>query len=598
MLKPVSAPFSFHRLLSLYRVLVPFKRKFWQTAVLIAFQSLWTVIIVGVMSAFAASLLQRFVGSEKPSSGLVAVFFDFFHQYGFLLSAIALGLSIAIDQLIQYLVYMRVLRLSLHSTQEIRNQIFEGFLQHSMRYYDNQKKGYLLQMLIVETESCQGIMLNMFRLSLAVFYALVSVVLMIALSWKMTVLVLGLGIGSFVMLLWASHHMRRYSKLNVQTNRDLTALVEESLSHIRFIKLFNLYEKVRQSFSEHSKHRNASVIKIQSYNEGKKVFFAFAALAVVVLVGIGTVEWKWMALSSFVPFFYLMNRLNANLGAFSSFFGELASDIPHSDKIVEFLLELQKNAKSLGEFTKPVLLKNEIHFENVSLAYDQGVEVLSGLSFKIKRGEMVALVGPSGAGKTSIASLLLRLYEPSGGQILIDGIDLKKYELSFLRSRIGVIPQEPVIFNASIRENLCLGRPNCTDEEIVRAAEKAYAHSFITELPEGYGTVVGDRGTKLSQGQKQRINIAQTILKDPEILILDEATSALDSQSESLVQESFRSYLGQKTMIVIAHRLSTVRSANRILVLKNGKLEEVGSWESLMDNKASFFQMVELQSFR
>jgi subfamily B ATP-binding cassette protein MsbA len=209
----------------------------------------------------------------------------------------------------------------------------------------------------------------------------------------------------------------------------------------------------------------------------------------------------------------------------------------------------------------------------------------------------VALVGESGAGKTSLANLLVRLYDSSRGEILIDGINIKDYDLAFLRERIGIVNQESIIFNRTIRENILMGNQNASEEDMIEAAKNAYAHKFIMETSHGYDTLVGDNGLKLSGGQKQRINIAQIFLKSPDLMILDEATSALDTKSEQYIQVALEKLAKNRTCIIIAHRLSTVRKADTIIVLDKGRIAEQGRWSYLLEKKGLFYSMIQRQSF-
>jgi ABC-type multidrug transport system fused ATPase/permease subunit len=236
-------------------------------------------------------------------------------------------------------------------------------------------------------------------------------------------------------------------------------------------------------------------------------------------------------------------------------------------------------------------LKGRIEFKQVDFHYASrpDLPVLRGVSFTGEPGQRIALVGPSGAGKSTIAALVLRFYDPVGGTVLIDGKDAREYPLTALRDRMAIVPQEVLLFGGTIRENIAYGKPGATQEEIEVAARKANAHTFISQFPAGYGTVVGERGVQLSGGQRQRIAIARAVLKDPAILILDEATSALDSESERLVQDALDELMKGRTSVVIAHRLSTIRNADKILVLDKGTVAESGTHEELIANNAGLY---------
>ena len=242
-------------------------------------------------------------------------------------------------------------------------------------------------------------------------------------------------------------------------------------------------------------------------------------------------------------------------------------------------------------------LKDKIEFRNVHFTYDGSREVIDGISFEIRRGQTVALVGPSGGGKSTLSELLPRFYDPTAGEILIDGVSLRDYSQESVRAHMSVVAQDTVLFNDTIENNIGMGRRGASHEEIVEAARVANADDFIRECPEGYDTNIGDRGTKLSGGQRQRLSIARAVLKNPDILILDEATSALDTESEKLVQDALNKLLKGRTSVVIAHRLSTIHNADQIIVVDHGRIAEQGTHTELMARNGIYAKLIEMQSF-
>ena len=242
-------------------------------------------------------------------------------------------------------------------------------------------------------------------------------------------------------------------------------------------------------------------------------------------------------------------------------------------------------------------LREKIEFCDVHFAYDGRREVIDGVSFEVRRGETVALVGPSGGGKSTLSELIPRFYDPSSGEIRIDGVPLTDYTQDSLRAHMSIVAQETVLFNDTIAANLRMGKPDASEEELVAAARIANADDFIRETPEGYDTNIGDRGAKLSGGQRQRLSIARAVLKNPEILILDEATSALDTESEKLVQEALNKLLVGRTSIVIAHRLSTIQGADKIVVVAEGRIAEQGTHDELLARGGIYAHLIEMQSF-
>lgn len=245
--------------------------------------------------------------------------------------------------------------------------------------------------------------------------------------------------------------------------------------------------------------------------------------------------------------------------------------------------------------TLPTTITGDLRFNNVTFHYTEQSPILKGINFKVNEGETLAIVGPSGAGKSTIFNLIPRLYDVTGGEIKMGGHDIRDLDLHFLRQNIGVVTQETYLFNASIRDNLLYAKSDATEEELIQACKEANIHTFISNLPDGYDTEVGNRGIKLSGGEKQRLSIARVFLKDPKILILDEATSSLDSLSEGLIQEALSSLLKNKTNLVIAHRLSTIMSADKILVLEDGKEVERGTHQQLLQNDGMYKLMYDTQ---
>ena len=256
------------------------------------------------------------------------------------------------------------------------------------------------------------------------------------------------------------------------------------------------------------------------------------------------------------------------------------------------LPEVIKNAPDAKALPK---VKGDVRFNDVSFAYNENEEVLSHFSFEVKPGEMIAFVGPSGAGKSTVASLLPRFYDATNGSITIDGQDIRKVTLDSLREQVGIVPQETVLFNGSVYDNILYGRLDATREEVETAAKAANAHDFIMQLPNGYETMLGDRGMNISGGQRQRISIARAILKNPQILILDEATSALDTESERVVQEALDRLMVGRTSFVIAHRLSTIKNADKIMVLEKGQLIEQGNHDELMAMDGLYAHLYKIQ---
>ena len=307
-----------------------------------------------------------------------------------------------------------------------------------------------------------------------------------------------------------------------------------------------------------------------------------------------------MTFGSLIQFVLYSVYVGASIGGMAEMYASIQKAIGAAERILEIMDE--EPEQYIGETEKNLTkqsVKGSLSFEQVHFRYPTRDEltVLDGVDFKAQAGETIALVGPSGSGKSTIASLVLRFYEPNKGRILVDGDPISKMDLEFLRNQMAIVPQDVLLFGGTIKENIEYGKPGASLEEIKEASKKANAHIFVEGFPDGYETLVGERGIKLSGGQRQRIAIARAVLKDPRILILDEATSSLDSESERLVQEALDKLMVGRTSLVIAHRLSTIRKANRILVLDDGKITESGTHDQLIQNQNGLYKgLLELQT--
>jgi ABC-type multidrug transport system fused ATPase/permease subunit len=390
-------------------------------------------------------------------------------------------------------------------------------------------------------------------------------------------------------------------KLSKKTQSELASanvIVEETLQSINIVKAFTseLTEVLRYRKSLDKVVKVA--LKSATYRGAFISFIIFAMFGGIVAVlwyGASLVQEGSMSVGDLLSFVLYTTFIGGSIAGLGDLYGQIQKAIGASERVMEIL---QEEEEFKIEAKEKIHLQGAIQFENVKFSYPtrKDVQVLKNLNLSVGAGEKIALVGHSGAGKSTIIQLLMRFYPLGSGQIKVDDQNIESLSITGYRQNIGIVPQEIILFGGSIRENIAYGKPNASDEEIIAAAEKANAWLFIKDFPEGLDTLVGERGVKLSGGQRQRIAIARAILKDPKILILDEATSSLDAESENLVQQALDELMKNRTTIIIAHRLATIRKVDKIFVLKEGQISEQGSHQELLESEnGTYSNLVKLQ---
>lgn len=484
------------------------------------------------------------------------------------------------------------------SMRDIRLQLYSRLVRLPMTFFDKRRTGELISRITADVSQLQ----DTFSTTLAeLFRQIVTLVAGIAFllfnTPKLTVFML----GTFpVLILIAMFFGRFIRKLSKKTQDELAVanvIVEETLQSISTVKSFvgEAYESARYGKGLNSvvgvalttaKYRGAFISFI--------IFALFGGIVAVMWYGASLVAEGQMSVGELVSFVLYTTFIGGSIAGLGDIYSQLQKAIGSSERVLEIMDE--EPEAEYGETSEK--FDGKIEFTGVGFRYPTRpeVEVLKNVSFEVQSGEKVALAGHSGAGKSTIIQLLLRFYEAEKGTIQIDGRDVKDWDLKVLRSKIGIVPQEVLLFGGSIRENIAYAKPNATEAEIVQAAKKANAWQFISQFPEGLETLVGERGVKLSGGQRQRVAIARAILKDPAILILDEATSSLDAESESLVQQALDELMKGRTTLIIAHRLATIRKVDRIYALSEGRIVEQGSHKELLADEGGFYaNLVRLQ---
>ncbi|MBL0387256.1 ABC transporter ATP-binding protein [Tumebacillus sp. ITR2] len=470
---------------------------------------------------------------------------------------------------------------------DIRNQMYAHLHRMSIRFFTSTKTGDIMSRVNNDVNGLQQVVTDTISQSINnLLLATTTMITMFLLDWRLALL-------SLVLLPLFILPTRRVGKLNYQVRKEtqskmseMSSLMQETLSvsGAMLVKSFGREEDELRRFV--GKTNELKRLQIRQSLIGRW-FFMF--ISVISTAGPAIIYWygghlvidQSITLGTVIAFTAFLTRLYGPVSSLAGIQVNVLGSVALFDRLFEYLdLKVEIQDKPGAVELRDV--QGRIEFEEVSFWYQQERPVLQGLNFAIQPGQIVALVGPSGSGKTTISNLIPRLYDPSAGSVKLDGVDLRDVQLKSLGEQVGMVTQETFLFHTSIRENLRYGRPSATEEEIVAAAKAAYIHDLIVSLPDGYDTVVGERGHKLSGGEKQRMAMARVILKDPKILILDEATSALDSHSEAYIQQALEELMKSRTSVVIAHRLSTILHADQILVIEDGKLVEQGTHEELL----------------
>ena len=486
------------------------------------------------------------------------------------------------------------------SVLDFRNRLFKKVLYLPMSFYTEERKGDLLSRFSVDLKEIE---LSVKATTNAIFkdpfYIVGYFLTLFVISYKLTLfIIIFLPIAGFV-ISRISSGLKKRSKLGQENVGNMLSMTEESLYGLRIIKSFNAQQFILKRFKAQSGYLyrlmlgvNRRVFMASPVSE----FLGVVATAGVLLYGGRLVLGNEILPDVFIGYLILFSQLISPFKSISKAIYDSSQGIAALNRVDAVLNEEEKIVDSPNALEK-LIFKNEISFENIHFKYDEQ-EILNNISFQIPHGETVALVGHSGAGKTTLADLLIRLHDVSSGQITIDGHNIKKINSSALRSLMGVVSQESILFNDNVYNNIAFGDSDVNEEKVIEAAKMANAHEFIIALENGYKTIIGDGGNKLSGGQKQRISIARALYKNPQILILDEATSSLDTASEKAVQQALDRLMQNRTSLVIAHRLSTIKNAQKIIVLDKGKIVEMGSHDELIKQNNFYKRFIDLQSLK
>ncbi len=578
---------SLSKLLGIYRFMTPYKTWFILGLISLVFSS---TVLLG-FPYFTGKLIDTSLGESSW-------FLDGIND-------IALGLVVIliVQSLFSFLRIYFFAQVSERSMADIRQGLYETYMTLPQSFYDSRRTGELLSRITSDVSLLQ----DTFTVTLSEFIRqtsvlIIGIIVLFVTNPELTLFMLAtipvLVISGFLF----GRFIRKLSKQTQDALADANIVVEETLQAVSTVKTFTneLFEISRYGKSLKEVVRLA--IKNSIYRGGFVSFIIFALFGGIVMVlwyGANLVEQGEITIGELTSFIIYTMFIGGSIGGLGNIYGSLQKAVGASDRVLEILNEDTEQVIVKDDYKEAkTKIKGGIEFRNVKFAYPsrKDIEVLKGIDLEIAPGEKIALVGQSGAGKSTITQLLLRLYHDFEGYLGIDGKSITQYPLQVYRKNIGIVPQDIVLFGGTIRENIAYGKVNATEQEIREAARKAYALEFIESFPDGFNTLVGERGLKLSGGQRQRIAIARAILKDPAILILDEATSSLDAESEILVQQALESLMNNRTTIVIAHRLATIRKVDKIYVIDQGKISESGTHTELLSIENGIYNnLVKLQ---
>lgn len=475
---------------------------------------------------------------------------------------------------------------------DMRNEIFQHYQKLSFSFFDNQKVGKLMSRITTDLfEISELFHHGPEDLVISTIKLVGSFIILMMINVKLAIAAFVLVPIMFIFTYFLNKKMKRAFKRNRARVADINAGIEDNLSGIRVVKSFANEDIEIEKFHEGNNNflssKRISYGYMGTFQSGITAFTSLINIVVIVTGAVLIVNSK-MQVTDLITFLLYINTFTEPVKKLINFTETFQNGFAGYERFLE-VLAIEPDIQDKKDTVELNSVKGDIVFENVSFRYNEDTpEVISNVNLEVKAGDYVALVGHSGVGKTTLCSLIPRFYEVSSGKILIDGIDIRDIKINNLRRNIGLVQQDIYLFSGTVMDNIRYGKPDSTEEEVVKAAISANAHDFIMGLPDGYNTDIGQRGVKLSGGQKQRLSIARVFLKNPSILIFDEATSALDNESEKVVQESLESLAKNRTTFVIAHRLTTIRNAKRILVLTENGVAEEGTHEELLNKKGIY----------
>ena len=535
------------------------------------------------LKLFSNSLLLRDTAISTVSAVCVALIVVFS----------AKNISLYIKNITLSIVQYRLIR-------DLRNKLYSHFHYLSLSYFNKNKSGELTAVLVNDIDNMRNSLSIMFQ---KLFVEPINIIILMSLlfivSTKLALIALLIIPVSGIIIFGISHSIRRRSARSQAQLAGMTSMIAETIGSMRIVKAFATKGfEINRFAKETQKYYKLMIRRDRLRFVSSPVSETFGATIAALLLWVGARDVlviESISSEDFLRFILLLFSLFQPLKNLTNVVNELQNGLASADRVFA-IMDIKSDIQDVDNAFKVKDLNSSLSFNDVSFTYgNKDEKVLNNINFKINKGEIFALVGPSGAGKSTLVDLIPRFYDTLSGSIKIDGKDIKDLELKSLRSLMGIVTQETFLFDDTVKANISYGVENISDDEIKDASKAANAHEFVRKLPDGYNTVIGERGVSLSGGQKQRIAIARAIVKNPPILILDEATSSLDSESEKHVQSAIENLMSERTVFVIAHRLSTVHNANKILVLENGQIVQEGKHDDLINVDGLYKQLHKMQ---
>jgi len=484
---------------------------------------------------------------------------------------------------------------------DLRLQLFQRIQHLSLGFFESQRVGDLMSRLMLDVSMVQQLVsVDMTNYIAAPATVVIGLTMMAFLNWRLTLFVMIFAPVTIYVIARTGRRIGRLTRTQQERIADLNARLHERLAALRIIQSFARESHEIEQFrrlNERSFETAMRAVRVGAAAPQVIQFLSILAFVIVLTYAGVLIVKAQLSLAGLMVYFVLTQKVGVHFVRFGALNLRVNQSLAALGRVAE-VIEREPDVREKPDARPLPRIEGRVALRNVSFRYPEGDFVLRNVDLEIRPGEMVALVGSSGAGKSSLANIIMRFYDPTKGRVEVDGQDVREVTLHSLRSQIGLVPQETILFGGTVKDNILYGRFDATDEEVVKAAKTANAHDFIMALPRGYDSDVAERGVKLSGGQRQRIAIARAVLKDPRILILDEATSSLDTESEALVQEALARLMEGRTTLVIAHRLSTIRSADRVVVLEKGTIVEQGKHEELLARKGLYTKLYGIQQRR